>query len=131
MPFDSKPEVETKPDLSKPSLEGLAYVLRHAIPDTHRWDFEFGLRHNDCGTAGCAIGVGRVYWPQVEAIAQLAPTEFGVIEFGNILGLTVDQSLALFSAAYCNTSETYGKSAIDVTPYDVADAIDRYLASKA
>lgn len=71
MPFDPVGYVQTKPDLSKPSLEGLAWLLRHPEEwSSHIWDYRSTdakyWRANEyadhCGTAGCAIGLAREVW---------------------------------------------------------------------
>lgn len=52
MPFDGVP----KPDLSMPSLENLAYVLRHR--ETWPPDFEWDYRKLSC----CAVGLSIRLW---------------------------------------------------------------------
>ncbi len=54
MPFDGTPPV---PGLSVPSLENLAYVLRHreTWPRGFEWDYRFG--------PSCAIGLSAETWP--------------------------------------------------------------------
>ena len=42
MPLDQtnwKQDTETKPDLSKPSLEGLSWLLRQQMPEDFQWGF--------------------------------------------------------------------------------------------
>lgn len=46
------------PDLTKPSLEGIAYVLRHKElwPKNFQWDFAW--------RPTCALGLGDLLWPE-------------------------------------------------------------------
>ncbi len=73
MPRDVEafPEVQTpaldeRPDLSKPSLEALAWLLRHLPTELPEWKWDYAnIWHYTgphCGTAGCAIGVARAVW---------------------------------------------------------------------
>lgn len=90
--------IETKPDLSKLSLEALAYILRHKEewPYSFSWEFQWTLfcferggeilnaenpRHS-CRTAGCALGLGKLKWGYVagvdEGLATFASRIFGI-----------------------------------------------------
>jgi len=131
MPLDQTTytPAETKPDLSKPSLEGLSWLLRRQMPPSHVWNFREAFHRNECGTVGCAIGVGCAVWPEVEAVACVNPM-FGTVVFGAMLGLSQDDSYRLFSASRTSANENYGKDPRNVTPRDVADAIDRYIAAR-
>ena len=103
MPFDNTTGlVEAAPDLSKPTLEGLSWLLRHkeAWPPTHVWDF-----HQE---ASCAIGIARGHW--------------GYDAIRRIPGCTVLAMVRLFSQLqYLPVQDK------DVTPEMVADRIDAYL----
>lgn len=61
MPLDSTnwSQTETKPDLSKPSLEGLSWLLRQPEkwPSGFSWDYSKPSR--------CAVGLGRRVWPKL------------------------------------------------------------------
>jgi hypothetical protein len=106
MPFDNTNNtlalVET-PDLSVPSLAGLAWVLRHkeAWPPGHIWSFARG--------ATCAVGIGHRRW------------EVNVIDAD--IGLSRRHREYMFCyGAYAPVADC------DVTPEMVADRIDAYLA---
>lgn len=65
MPLDdSNFRLSTEPavDLTKPSLEALAYVLEHAEHWPKGWTWNFRTPVNECGTAGCALGIGMWLW---------------------------------------------------------------------
>ena len=115
MPLDQtnwKPETETKPDLSKPSLEGLSWLLRH-LPADHKWDFEIvgGPNRNGCGSAGCAIGLFDVAWPSCTDMC--AALEIDIIIASKFFGRSA-----------------YGVADKRVTPQMVADRIDEFLRSR-
>lgn len=114
MPLDQtnwKQDTETKPDLSKPSLEGLSWLLRH-LPANHKWDFNTvgGPRSRGCGSYGCAYGLMFSVWGRS---AQ---------PFWKRLGITshVEESFFLHGR--------YSVPDEDVTHTMVADRIDAYLA---
>ncbi len=108
MPFDSSTHVEvTAPDLTSPSLAGLAWVLRHreAWPTGHVWDFSHCDR--------CAMGIALKLWP----------TRCGV---RGLTEVTADDRRYLFgSDAYAPTSRSR------VTPEMVADRLDVYRTRRA
>lgn len=111
---------EIKPDLSKPSLAGLAWLLRHPgeWQKGHLWDFKVPLRLGKCGTSGCAIGVGRLQW------GHNTYTRFHD-------GLPKNVALIFYSYGDWPL-KTYGAAfSAEVTPLMVADAIDRYLAERS
>lgn len=56
MPRDTVQLLEAPPDLSQPTLSGLAWLLRHkeAWPEGFQWDYRF------CET--CAIGLAARLW---------------------------------------------------------------------
>lgn len=68
MPFHGVITDFVAPDLTKPSLEGLAYLLEHPelwpTPKGKpwRWDFSKVSERNECGTAGCAYGIAKTIW---------------------------------------------------------------------
>jgi hypothetical protein len=105
MPFDNTNNttalVET-PDLSVPSLAGLAWVLRHkeAWPPGHQWDFTRG--------STCAVGIAMRRW-------GTRVTDFP--------SMTISARNTMFCfGAYHPVADS------DVTPEMVADRIDTYLA---
>lgn len=66
MPLDGKITDFVKPvapDLSKPSLEALAWVLESGrLPAGWTWDYSKIYERNECGTAGCALGIVAAMW---------------------------------------------------------------------
>ncbi len=105
MPFDNTLlPADTAPDLSKPSLEGLSWLLRHkeAWPPGqpgHRWDYS-------CRNT-CAIGIARRQWPETVQPGCTA------------LGIGISTGHFLFGpGAYFPIGD------IHVTPVMVADRID-------
>ena len=99
-------------------LRKLAWVLRH-LPDVlPGYRYEHSHYANECGTAGCAYGVCQVLWPQTFPRDQRfggdkparADAAFGEDAYDSFF------SLRAFAYTY------------PVTPLDVADAIDSYLA---
>lgn len=72
-PLDGNPaayapaETKPAPDLTSPSLEGLAWVLENAsawpiTQNGRRWRWDFKVCRNECGTAGCALGIAGAIW---------------------------------------------------------------------
>lgn len=116
MPLDSTnwsrtTEPETKPDLSKPSLEGLSWLLRH-LPEDHEWNFSEvgGPNHYECGSFGCAYGLMLAVWGKSKH------------PFWKRLGITDKTEEFFFLHGRYAVPDAY------VTPTMVADRIDTYLA---
>lgn len=100
-------------------LKQLGGVLRW-LPLPGEWDFS-KLVH-DCGTKGCAMFVARCRWPD-----QVPKACIG--RFADHLNIPRSELYGLFGST--GMEEWYGdKSHAEVTPTDVADAIDRYIAVK-
>jgi|SRR5580658_7839208 hypothetical protein len=99
------PETEAAPDLSVPTLRGLAWLLRHKEmwPKNHRWDFK------ECDT--CAIGLSQRMWPGTNAIK-----------------LTGDYDMARY---FFNRRSYLPVVVAHVTPEMVADRIDQHLTRSA
>lgn len=117
-----------KPDLSQPSLAGLAWLLRHQEewPQSFTWDFrrictrreyerdEPFLGHPpECNVLGDAIGLACVMWPEAMKSRALRLTYFEKTS-------SEDEDYI-----FC---DTYGLSYEEVTPAMVADRIDAWLA---
>lgn len=124
MPFDSKPEARpTSPPPFVPGREGLAQLarlLRQDMPQGFMWDFAIGYdrRSHPCGSVGCAYGLCCHLWP------ELFQDGFIVNEMAVRFGISHEISERLF----INVGNFYGKRMFEITPEDVANAIDRYLA---
>lgn len=123
-------------------LRRLAYVLRHPHlwSPGFKWDFAnveqtvepsrfpkivqrlLGI-NSHCGTAGCAIGCGRALWPEFRDATTANNTDATHIA-------------RLFEIPYRNAKRIFlsgdayrVRELRNVTPDDVADAIDAYLTS--
>lgn len=103
------------PDLTRPSLEGLAWVLENpqAWPRGWTWDFANIEVHHSCGTAGCAIGIARYTWPRLRR-------------------LLVSTSDSAFGGAYSDMLLIFevGSNDSRVTPAVVAGRIRDHLAGR-
>lgn len=132
MPFDLDPKfLEVSPDLSKPSLAGLAWMLRRQ-PGDFTWDYYFRSRAMECGTVGCAIGLADRLWPQPWSPDANMTSPHAA----KLFGIPLQVATALFT-----TPETYGFDRYadhgfnvaawrSVTAEMVADKIDDYLAGR-
>lgn len=113
---------EVVPDLTKPSLEALAYVLRHegARRVPWRWDFSSfsDAVDTECGTAGCAGGLAAAMWLGVHESGE------ELVHFmSRIFGITYVHAEQLFVEGFTRNSGL-------VTPAVVAARIDDYLAGR-
>ncbi len=113
MPFDGTPPV---PDLSVPSLENLAYVLRHreTWPQGFVWDYRY--------SPSCAMGLTHMLWPGSRLYFNL-PDEitFKVRTPDTIL--RPRWPLSMFCVGRSVPGDFCG-----VQPEHVAAAVDRLLA---
>ena len=123
MPFDGKqvPDLKTFTP-GHDGLRQLSYLLRHPEFWLKRftWDFTSVLRPDGrCGTAGCALGIAQSVWNIVEGDNTFVSMRCD--EYGELFGMTASDVNRIFFTEH-------GKPSLsDVTPIDVADAIDRYL----
>ena len=90
-------------DLSKPSPEGLSYLLRHKElwPEGFKWDYYYASR--------CAIGLHRSFWKN-----------FNYRYVDMLPGSTTDKDKVFFFLELNENKRT-------ITPEHVADAIDQLL----
>lgn len=113
------------PDLSKPSLEGLSYLLRQEMPKGFTWDFSHEFNQTNCGTMGCALGLCYLQWPKY--FKRYEDWQFVACDIFSMPIIDVERIFY--------SSVPYGVAMEDnwggITPEDVADEIDRYLRSKA
>jgi hypothetical protein len=113
------------PDISKPSLEGLSYVLRHkeTWPVGFVWDFDLPSQ--------CALGLCREIWVRDE-------TKWfdGILNDRGTLRTAIDWAEVTFRMAPEDADKVFysaswghdlGKPITEAQPKDVADAIDAYL----
>lgn len=121
MPLDSTDFIiETKPDLSKPSLEGLSWLLRQPLPANHAWNFTISFIKGRCGTAGCALGVGRCVW------GDAMPSGHSRL-IADYFKMPMEEYAKIF---FSGGSSRYSVPDHCVTPQMVADRIDAYLSSR-
>ena len=99
--------------LAAPTLEGLAYALRHreVWPEGFEWDYSL------CET--CAIGMARELWDSTRNLDL--PDIFNISVMFNI---SVDTAFDIF--VWLGLDSTCAT----ITPDYVAAAIDRYLAGE-
>ena len=136
MPFDSStfPAADLAPDLSRPTLRGLAWLLRHKgdRPEKFRWDFNNVLLPRsftkfDCGTAGCALGLALLQWtdtPRHKIACPFVTQDWAQKAFG----MTHEDVRDIFFNPKRPAGLFYGVLNDKVTASMVASAIDRYLA---
>ena len=115
MPRDTTALVEATPDLSTPSLEGLAWLLRHkeAWPRGFVWDY------NCCDQ--CAAGIAALLWKEcafrtsVNWVSEVAAMWSMPLVYGG-----------LGSARYIFANPGHGRLS-DITPEVVASRIEEHL----
>lgn len=103
--------------LASPSLEALAYALRHphTWPDGFRWDYRA------CET--CAMGMAFELWRTIDGN--------DLPEIARGFHMSIDSAAQVFVhlAGPPPLDSTWQMKAAAITPEHVADAIDAYLAT--
>lgn len=118
MPFDSAPQVETKPDLSKPSLEALSWLLRHK----EHWPVGFQWKWLEIDN--CASGLSDHVWGACPL--RKGDDTLRLAQNGRRFHIGKRGAERIFFGA-----GDYGDDHHDeIGPEMVADAIDRYLAQR-
>lgn len=109
MPRDTTALLEAPPDLTKPTLEGLSWLLRHreAWPEGFEWDFY------DCRT--CAMGL-------LTRIVFGAP--FTTLEY------SLNWIQYYFGMDRVSSRRIFRIGRYPDTPEAIADLIDEYLAKR-
>ena len=112
MPHDTTQLADAPPDLTTPTLAGLAWLLRHkeAWPEGFEWEF------GDCFR--CGMGLAARVWNTWERRLDPSPSQQAAI-----WGIPCDEAYRIFVAGFSNPTL--------VTPEMVADRIDAYLARSA
>lgn len=112
------------PDLSKPSLAGLSYVLRHPEiwPDGFEWNY------GNCRT--CAMGIAHRLWTLVPDLFFVTPDIWIRATAAKFVLAGEDASRIFGWAGGSRDTQPIGFSQL-VTPTDIADLIDAYLAKQA
>jgi hypothetical protein len=115
MPFDG---TEATPALRRRIL---ADALRAQMPKGHEWEFGAYLEVRECGTAGCAIGLAHLLWPEAELVEPDAfDGDVDDDQVAKFFGLTLEQEQLIFY------SDGY-EARWNATPEMVADALDECL----
>ena len=115
MPFDG---TNYKGDALQTGLVGLQQISNalRFIPPAWHWDF----KTVGCESHGCAIGLAWTIWPEQRNG-----------DISSFLGLPEEDMSPIFGLQLpSNGNNFYGKPSCEVTPLDVADAIDSYIAEK-
>ena len=122
MPLDGTNwKVKIKPlQTGVAGLKQLGDVLRYTIPAYWNWIFSKLGDDTTCGTFGCAAGLARRLWPSQVLQARIDSLAFA-------LQLPLNDLIPIFGMPLQHECD---KKAKDITPHDVADAIDRYIAGK-
>ena len=115
-------------------LRKLAWVLRHpeVWQRTHHWTFTVLQKPDDCGTAGCALGVAGSVWPEFQKRIRhdygyaWMPGKTVAAAFG--IPMKMAAEIFCMDASDEVSQRVYGKPMHRVAPADVASAIDSYLA---
>lgn len=115
MPFDGTQIVT--PELRRAIL---ANALRGPMPDGFVWSYASWFAKVHCGTAGCAIGLAHLIWPDAELIDHGSPSYDRLCSF---FGMTEDEAAGCFWTGHPETGLVS-----DVTPGMVADRLDAFVA---
>ena len=114
-------------------LRQLSSLLRHVEewPQYFDWDYGKLLQFHDCGSAGCAIGLCAQIWPEEFPKIECTPGQYMVLEriISKNFGMPHCETERIFYAPSIGGG-MYGKNRWDITPIDVANAIDDYLRRK-
>lgn len=103
-------------------LKQLGDALRWNIPRNFNWDFTTLGGTNTCGSFGCAIGLACDLWPK-QIACRLSH------DVADALNIPERDLAPIFGLR--DTMSVYGMNLHGgITPHDVADAIDRYIAGK-
>ncbi len=117
MPFDPISFKEKFPFIpSKEGLRVLARALRAPLPLGFTWDFGETFYWTECGSAGCAMGLAKILWPEqrLRAYSRELSEKFQIPE---------DDATKLFVPLMGSDKLRMN----EVTPTVIADVIDRYL----
>lgn len=113
MRLDQVKEAEKLFSLDQPSLAALSYALRHkeTWPDWFQWDF------GDCFQ--CAMGLSLALWKDSIRFPNSC-------EMVRVFGMPFDKATKIFGGN--DWATFYGSLVWRITPEQVADKIDEYLA---
>lgn len=123
MPLDNTNYQQDEKQKARDRGYQLVYALRH-LPETHRWNFMYVFHQEECGTAGCAIGLAHTLWPEFE-MAKINDERTHIFwsKSEEILGVSESAAYDMFS-----TSRAYECHLMtEVTPEMVADKLEEYL----
>lgn len=150
MPFDGTKEEDLTLVRGREGLRRLALLLRKELPHNFQWDFAvvyhdvnrpldergpLGLS-SDCGTAGCAIGLGIMLSDEFRKHLSLAMVGLGSFQELIAKFFEIPENVAgrIFLDRFGYNSDyfriSWGQSHFPVvTPTMVADRIDKYLST--
>lgn len=111
-------------------LRRLAVVLRRPLPFWFIWDFAVISKDMPGRVCGCALTLARTIWPEFRAISASEPDVPRQMRAERLaFNMQKKDFTAIFGTNLGDWEHwAYGKkSAGDVSPTDVAEAIDSYL----
>lgn len=118
--------LDNVPDLTKPSLAGLAWALRNLDrwPAYFGWDYSHVQQEHSCGTRGCAIGLAAIMWSK--EFGPVTNSRMDVLTAADLFRMSRDDAHGIFWDAI-SYGVPYAVCHIDITPEMVADRIDEHL----
>lgn len=117
MPFDFMPSNGLH------NLYALRDRLLQALPPDFTWDYGYVLRKNDCGSAGCALGLAFETMPAFKALID----QQGIhSEFGTAALFGINQTEFNFIFLFVPV----GRAVEEITPAEVAARIDQVLLAR-
>lgn len=124
MPFDgTNYKVKVAPlQTGLAGLKQISDALRFSLHD-HVWDFTTIGGIASCGSYGCATGLASALWPEEDWP--------GFDAIARVLELPPSELSPIFGLGFPSENIGYpGKRMVEVTPHNVADAIDHYIAQE-
>lgn len=130
--FDGAPQVPK----FIPGREGarqLATALREVLPFTQKfeWAFSIPISRYECGTIGCAMGYAATIWP--DEFEQIIENN-GHSQLADVMAKKLGMPYEVAYGIFYGLDPIYdsrGGPDDDITPVDVAQAIEAWLATDA
>lgn len=126
MLHDPNRESEILFSLDKPSLKGLSYALRHpeTWPEGFYWDF------NDCEQ--CAMGLAHQLWNFIEFKNDDNDNDRAVSAMARKFAMPYKTADEIFMGSGNWNKDFLGREKPfgSITPEQIADQIDKYLANQ-
>jgi hypothetical protein len=120
MPFDDNTILSYREETPLDRRRQLIAALRAPMPEKFEWDFSASFRTAECGSAGCALGLAHILWP--DKISALP----GYSDVGGQIGLSAGATREIMGAIPHLCRFGY-LSMSSVTPAMVADALEETL----